>query len=100
MKLGGKSSGQKQKMWFEINCKGTSVRIVCVFLLLFFCFFHASSSLVNVCVTVEQISNCVKKELQNLSLLTISPLQCVYVRPMVFYFLDITINYIGNCGYS
>ena len=62
-------------MWFEINnCKGTSVRIVFVFLL-----FHASSSLVNVCVIVEQISNCVKKELQNLSLLTISPLQCVYV---------------------
>lgn len=95
MKLGGKSSGQKQKMWFEINCKGTSVRIVFVVF-----FYHASSSVVNVCVIVEQIGNCVKKELQNLSLLTISPLQCVYVRPMVFYFLDITINYIGNCGYS
>ena len=80
-------------MWFEINCKGTSVRIV-------FVFFHASSSLVNVCVIVEQISNCVNKGLQNLSLLTISPLQCVYVRPMVFYFLDITVNYVGNCGYS
>lgn len=96
MKLGGKSSGQKQQMWFEINCKGTSVRIAFVFVF----FFHASSSLVNVCVIVEQISNCVNKGLQNLSLLTISPLQCVYVRPMVFYFLDLTINYIGNCGYS
>lgn len=97
MKLGGKSSDQKQKTWFEINCKGTSVRIVFVFLLFFG---HASSSLVNVCVIVEQIRYCVNKGLQNLSLLTISPLQCVYVRPMVFYFLDITINYVGNCGYS